>query len=308
MSGAYTTLKELVNLRFVVRDLALFNHKNARSLLAGTGHSPFKGRGIDFEEVRAYQHGDDIRSIDWRVTARRMKPHTKLFREERERPVMLLLDQSSSLFFGSRLNFKSVTVAEVGAMIAWATLQNNDRIGGLIFSQNTISEVRPKRSKKTLLHLLNQLEQHNQNLKPNNPPGSLDENYLCKSLRHARRVCHPGTSLFIISDFSQMNDEAFRHISRLSQKCELVAVHVSDPLEAELPRPGRYDITNGMHRKTIDTHSRHARQRYHQDFQDNLDALKQQFTGLRVPFIELSADKNTAEQMKTSFAVRRKST
>ena len=308
MSGAYSQLKELVDLRFAARDLALFNHKIARSLMAGTGHSPFKGRGIDFEEVRAYQHGDDIRSIDWRVTARRMKPHTKLFREERERPVMLLLDQSSSLFFGSRLNFKSVTAAEVGAMIAWATLQHNDRIGGLIFNQHSISEIRPKRSKKTLLHLLNKLEQQNQELKPDHQPGSMEDNYLCKSLRHARRVCHPGTSLFIISDFSQMNDEAFRHISRLSRKCELVAIHISDPLEAELPRPGRYDITNGIHRKTIDTHSRQARQRYRQDFQTSLEALKQQFSGLRVPFIELSAAESTAEQMQASFGIRRRST
>ncbi|MRI35256.1 DUF58 domain-containing protein [Endozoicomonas sp. OPT23] len=306
MSGAYSELKELVNLRFAARDLALFNRKNARSLLAGTGNSPFKGRGIDFEEVRAYQHGDDIRSIDWRVTARRMKPHTKLFREERERPVMLLLDQSSSLFFGSRLNFKSVTAAETGAMIAWATLQHNDRIGGLIFSQNNISEIRPKRSKKTLLHLLNKLEEHNQALKPDNLPSSTEDNYLCKSLRHARRVCHPGTSVFIISDFSQMNDEAFRHMSRLSRKCELVAIHVSDPLEAELPRPGRYDITNGVHRKTIDTHSRQARQRYQQDFQSNLEELKQQFSGLRVPFVELSAAESTIEQMQANFNVRRK--
>ncbi|WP_422138399.1 DUF58 domain-containing protein [Endozoicomonas sp. ALC020] len=304
MSGAYSQLKELVGLRFQARELAIFRQNRARSLLAGTGYSPFKGRGIDFEEVRAYQPGDDIRSIDWRVTARRMKPHTKLFREERERPVLVLVDQSHSMFFGSQLNFKSVTAVEAGALLAWATLQHSDRIGGLIFDEQGLSEIRPKRSKKTLMHLLNKLEHHNRSLKAETIPHQPQDNYLGRALRHARRVAHPGTHIFVISDFQQLDEEGFRHLSRLSGHCELMAIQVTDPLESELPRPGRYDITNGMHQQTINTRSRHLRQEYRSRHHRFQNSLKNQLASLKVPLLELGADQDTGSQLQAWFGSR----
>ncbi|UYM16724.1 DUF58 domain-containing protein [Endozoicomonas euniceicola] len=308
MSGAYSDLKELVGLRFKARDLALFKHNRSRSLLAGTGISPFKGRGVDFEEVRAYQHGDDIRSIDWRVTARRSKPHTKVFREERERPVLILLDQSHSLFFGSRLNFKSVTAAEACSLLAWATLNHGDRIGGVVFNEESLSEIRPKRSKQTLMHLLKQASEHNQSLRAKSIPASLSSasgGYLAKALRHARRVSHPGSHIFVISDFAQHNEEALRHFSRLSRHCEMMAVHISDPMEAELPRPGRYDITNGVHRQTIETRAGKVRQNYRQQYEQHTSNLKEQFSSLKIPFIQLQTDLDTSAQLLEHFGSAR---
>ncbi|AMO57049.1 hypothetical protein GZ77_01010 [Endozoicomonas montiporae] len=313
MSGAYSDLKELVELRLKARDLALFKHNRSRSLLAGAGASPFKGRGVDFEEVRAYQHGDDIRSIDWRVTARRSKPHTKVFREERERPVLILLDQSHSLFFGSRLNFKSVTAAEACSLLAWATLNHGDRVGGVIFNEEQLSEIRPKRSKQTLMHLLKQASELNQSLTARSIPASItaaDGGYLAKALRHARRVSHPGTHIFVISDFASHNEETLRHFFRLSRHCEMMAVHISDPMEAELPRPGRYDITNGVHRQTIETQAGKVRQKYRQQYEQQNSLLKEQFSSLKIPFIGLRTDVDTSQQLAEHFgSVRsRKST
>ncbi|WP_252176257.1 DUF58 domain-containing protein [Endozoicomonas sp. 4G] len=304
MSGAYSQLKELVSLRLQARELVIFRQNHSRSLLAGTGYSPFKGRGIDFEEVRAYQPGDDIRSIDWRVTARRMKPHTKLFREERERPVLVMVDQSHSMFFGSQLNFKSVTAAEAGALLAWATLQHSDRIGGLVFDEQEFSEIRPKRSKKNLMHLLNKLEHHNKNLKAETIPHQKQDNYLSKALRHARRVAHPGTHIFMISDFQQLDEEGFRHLSQLSRHCQLMAIQVTDPLESELPRPGRYDITNGIHRQTINTRSRDLRQKYRSRHHRFQTSLKDQLASIRVPLLELGADQDTGPQLQVWFGSR----
>ena len=299
MSGAYSDLKELVGLRFKARDLTLFRHNRSRSLLSGSGASPFKGRGVDFEEVRAYQHGDDIRSIDWRVTARRSKPHTKVFREERERPVLILLDQSYSLFFGSRLNFKSVTAAEACSLLAWATLKHGDRIGGVIFNEQSFSEIRPKRSKQTLMHLLHQVNEHNQALSARNfaQPSGQDGGYLARALRHARRVSHPGTHIFVISDFTQHNEETLRHFTRLSRHCELMAIQVSDPLESELPRPGRYEITNGVHRQAIETKTQSIRQKYRNHFEQRQTELKEQFASLKIPCLCLSSAEDTAAQM-----------
>lgn len=305
MSGAYCSLKELVNLRLKARDLPLFRHTVSRSLMTGGVRSPFKGRGIDFEEVRAYQFGDDIRNIDWRVTARRMKPHTKVFREERERPVMVLLDQSHSLFFGSQLNFKSVTAAEAAGIISWATLQHGDRIGGVLFNENTLTEIRPKRSNKSLMHLFSQTEKLNNDLSINSMPIKASSGYLAKALRHARRVAHPGTHIFIISDFSDMSEETGRHLRNLSRHCQLMALQISDPMEQELPLPDRYTITNGLHRQTIDTRRHSLRQQFRQQRISRDEWLTDEFQRYRIPLLQLSTAEDTGDQLLASFGTNR---
>ena len=131
--GAYTELAALLRCRFSAQDLKLFAHQPARSILSGGERTRCRGRGMDFEEVRLYQPGDDIRSIDWRVTARTQVAHTKIFREERERPVFMLVDQRSPLFFGSTRCFKSVLAAHIAALLGWAALANGDRLGALVF-------------------------------------------------------------------------------------------------------------------------------------------------------------------------------
>ena len=304
MSGAYSDLSELAGLRFKAQDLNLFQHNRSRSQLTGLGVSPFKGRGVEFEEVRAYQHGDDIRSIDWRVTARRSKPHTKVFREERERPVLVVLDQCHSLFFGSHLNFKSVTAAQTAALLAWATLNHGDRIGGVVFNETIFSEIRPRRSKQNLMHLLKKISEHNQSLQARSvasPQTGHDGGSLARALRHARRVSHPGTHIVIISDFSQHNDETLRHFTRLSRHCEVMAIHVSDPMEAELPQPGRYDITNGVHRHTIETGAGTLRRDYRSLFEHHISHLKVQLGNLKIPLMSLSASQDTSEQLIRYF-------
>ena len=305
MSGAYCSLQELVGLRFLAQDLPLFRHTKSRALMSGGARSPFKGRGVDFEEVRAYQFGDDIRTIDWRVTARRMKPHTKVFNEERERPVMVLLDQSHSMFFGSRLNFKSVTAAETAALISWATLQHGDRIGGVIFNEDSLTEIRPKRSNKSLMHLFSQTEKMNNALNINNMPGTLPQGFLAKALRHARRVAHPGTHIFIISDFSNMNDEASRNLQQLAKHCQLMALHITDPMEQELPIPGRYSITNGHHRHTIDTRQKDVREQFRQQHQNRNQHLSNLLIQYRIPLLQLSTHQSTSDQLLDLFGASR---
>ena len=135
-AGIYTSIEELASMRYNTTGLNPLAHKKALASMAGGHISSFRGRGIDFSEVRIYQPGDDIRNIDWRVTARTNKPHTKLYREERERPVYIVVDQCQSMFFGSKKTFKSVTAARAAANLAWGTIDNGDRVGGLVFSDN----------------------------------------------------------------------------------------------------------------------------------------------------------------------------
>ncbi len=308
MGGTYSELNELIQLRLNARHLHLFLPKVVNSPLAGGGHSLFKGRGMDFEEVRAYQAGDDIRTIDWRVTARRSKPHTKLFKEERERPVLILLDQSYSLFFGSCLNFKSVTACEAAALIAWATQSHKDRVGGILFNNKTLSTLRPASSKAATLHLLKQAEKFNKALTIKAmPAGTSPGGYLANALGHARRIAHPGTQLFVISDFKDMNPECLPLLSQLRRHCDMMAIRVSDPLETELPPPASYVITNGMHRYTLDSRQLKHRRSFREYQQAQLTQLQQQLQDYRIPLLQLTTSTDTKEQLLAYFSRRRRS-
>lgn len=145
--GVELGLDELLEMRHRLHEARLFSSQNRRSPLVGLHHSRLRGRGVDFDQVRIYQPGDDVRTIDWRVTARTREPHTKLFHEERERPVFVLVEQSQRLFFGSGLCFKAVLAARAAAFIGWSALAHNDRIGGLVFSDRDCHEIKPRRSK-----------------------------------------------------------------------------------------------------------------------------------------------------------------
>ncbi len=159
--GAYTDIRDLIRLRYAVRELDSLTLPKSTNPLAGLLTSNFRGRGTDFAEVRVYQPGDDVRTIDWRVTARTQTPHTKVFQEEKERPVLILVDQSISMFFGSQVAFKSVIAAEAAALIAWTNLDRGDRVGGIVFTENHHREVRPRRSKHSVLRLLHEIHDFN---------------------------------------------------------------------------------------------------------------------------------------------------
>lgn len=283
--GAYTVLAELIGLRHGARALDLGRQRQAFSLLVGPHQSKFRGRGIEFEEVRAYQAGDDIRSIDWRVTARSGKPHTKLFREERERPFILLVDQSLSMFFGSRSCCKSVTAAHVAALLAWAAFQHNDRVGGLVFNGRDQVEVRPRRSAGQVLQLLRGIDAFNRRLNRHLAPAGqgIDE-----ALEELRRITRPGANLFLISDFQGFSEAGLQHLYHLRKHNDLTAVRIYDGLEEELPPPGSYAITNGVERLTINAGDSVLRRGYHESFRARSEALEKMLLPLGIPLLPLA--------------------
>ena len=283
--GAYSELAELVGLRHAARDLDLGRQRQAFSLLVGTHQSKFRGRGIEFEEVRAYQAGDDIRSIDWRVTARTGKPHTRLFREERERPVILLVDQSLSMFFGSWTCCKSVTAAHAAALLAWAAFRHNDRVGGLVFNGREHAEVRPRRSTRTVLQLIRNLDDFNHRLNRQQSPASAG---IDQALEELRRITRPGSNLFLISDFQGFSEVGRKHLYLLRKHNDITVVQISDPLEEELPPPGRYTVTNGAARLTLDTGAPELRRGHAEAFQERSANLRKLLVQLGIPLLSLA--------------------
>jgi uncharacterized protein (DUF58 family) len=224
-----------------------------RTAHAGVHASPFRGRGMEFDETRAYQAGDDVRAIDWRVTARTGRVHTKLFHEERERPVLLLVDQRPHMRFGSRDAFKSVVAARAAATLAWAARDGGDRVGALVLSDAPLDRSlhAPQRSRARLLHLLSALSDATS--RPNAGPGNEPSPpRLVDALTLLARTSRPGTLLYLISDFADLDDahgdaaeHASRELARLGARCEVACVFVHDRLESALPSAGQHRVSDG---------------------------------------------------------------
>lgn len=274
---AIADISTLVKLRFGVRDLKFFPRIMAKNPLLGGHQSRFRGRGMDFEEVRQYQPGDDIRTIDWRVTARTLTPHTKLFSEERERPVLIVADLRPTMFFGSR-ELKSVTACQVAAALAWAGLNANDRVGGLIFGGDTQCDIRARRSHHCVLQLIHKLRDFSEQLIQN----QTNRYSLSEILEDTRRVAMPGSTLFLISDFHDLDKHCEQHLFELARHCDINFCHIHDPLEAQLPPPANYQVTNGLQRFSLNTRGPDIRRKFEQQFKDRLAHLRQLSMQLRM--------------------------
>lgn len=245
------TLSALLALQAKARGLDLSSRKRVLTDNAGTHLSGFRGRGMEFEEHRIYQAGDDVRAIDWRVTARTGTAHIKRFREERERPVYLLADFSSPMLFATRGVFKSVLAAEAAAMLGWAAVANRDRIGGIVVGPQSLAEVRPASGNKGLLRYCNQLaESHQQALDfaladtlAKTPPEEPSESQLLKALLHVQRLARGGAVVVVMSDFQSLPESAATVLQKLASRCELIVGMVSDPFERELPPQKSLPVT-----------------------------------------------------------------
>ena len=265
---AIADISALVKLRFGVKDLKFFPRLMAKNPLMGNHQSRFRGRGMDFEEVRQYQPGDDIRTIDWRVTARTTITHTKLFSEERERPVLIISDLRPNMFFGAQ-ELKSVAACQVAAALAWAGLNANDRVGGLVFGPEHQTDIRARRSHHSVLQFIHTLRDtseqliHSQNSPPKNSHSSLAE-----ILENTRRVALPGSTLFLISDFHDLDKTCEQHLFELSRHCDLNICHIYDALEAQLPPPANYQVTNDEKRINLNTRKADIRQQFEQQFKN----------------------------------------
>ena len=301
--GVRLTIDELLALRRDAMALDLASSYRVSSTLAGGYRSKFRGRGMDFDEVRPYFPGDDIRNIDWRVTARTGEAHTKLFKEERERPVFLLVDQSSHLFFGSRNAFKSVIAARAAALLVWASITAGSRIGAVLFDDFEHLEHRPSGRRRDALSLLKKItSRHNtllddieNRLTPAKVEKSDDEkkqSAFSQSLSRLRRLAKPGSLIYLFSDFRNMDEDCKRHLSRLGQHNEIQAYLLTDPMDTQLPPPGNYSLTDGTSISRINTSAKNMRQQYLNVEQQRIENLKHYLKQKRVLLQTLSTTDN----------------
>ena len=293
--GIRTSLAELIEMRHRVREVQLFSTPSQRSPLIGLHHSKLRGRGVDFDQVRVYQAGDDVRTIDWRVTARTQEPHTKLFHEESERPIFILVEQSRQLFFGSGLTFKSVLAAQAASLIGWAALGHNDRVGGLVYGDSEHYEIKPRRSKQSLLQLLNRLVRVNHSL---HTEAAAEPNALGLALIRARKVLRPGSLVIVICDERALSDAAEQQLSLLSRHCDLLMLPVSDPLDHALPAAGLLRFAERGTQLELDTLNPELRQAYRAQGERRIARWELLAQKLRVLLMPLSTQSEMVEQLR----------
>ncbi len=276
------SIAELVALRRTVAKLSRRAGRRVKAPAAGGSSSAALGRGLDFAEVREYHGGDDVRMIDWKVTARTGRAHTKLFNEERERPFFIALDLRPSMYFGTRVAFKSVVAARLCAMVAWGAAAQRDRVGGLVFDGDTMIEIKPLAGTKGVTRLLHQIVKlHNRVARQ---PYSSQP--LSDALLRLDRCAHTGSSICLVSDFTHFVTGP--HTANLLQHNHTAAVRVYDPLEAELPPPATYAITDGRNKSHLNSASSRSRQQYADDFEFRTAQLQRVFSGASNSFISAS--------------------
>lgn len=290
----------LIRLNGPARAIAL-DVLRVKSLQTGAYVSHFRGRGMEFDESRPYQPGDDPRSIDWRVTARSTTAYTKLFREERERPVLVCVDLRANMHFATRGCFKSVNASRAAALLSWAAHHRGDRLGGIIFGDTTHRELKPRLGRRAALRFVHQLVDHpdwqNRGIAAGAEP-------LAQAMSSLRRVVRPGSLVVVISDFLGFSRAAQSYLSSVARHNEVLAVFINDPLEKELPPPGRYRVVSPDDELAIDTFAQAARRDYRQEFEQRTHELEAFCKRYGVHLMPMSTDDDPVSTLQLALGRR----
>ena len=279
-----------------VRKIEIKTRGLSQNIFAGQYHSAFKGRGMAFAEVREYQYGDDVRDIDWNVTARFHRPFVKVFEEERELTVMLMVDVSGSLDFGTMRQMKRDLATEIAATLAFSAIQNNDKIGGIFFSDGIEKYIPPKKGRKHILYIIREMLDFH--------PQSQRTNIGC-ALEYFTRVMKRHCTAFLISDFYDQKD--YQHALQIAnQKHDVVGIQVYDPRAKQLPDVGLLKVMDAEtgHEMYIDTSSRKLRVAHAQNWFRRQDNLRQLFAKSKVDWTSIATNEDFSKSLLALFKQR----
>jgi uncharacterized protein (DUF58 family) len=269
--------------------------KLSNQVFAGSYHSAFKGRGISFSEVREYHYGDDVRAIDWNVTARQNRPFIKVFEEERELTVMLLIDVSQSAFFGTQNEFKNRIIAEISGVLSFSAITNNDKVGVIFFSDKIEKFIPPKKGKTHILRIISEIYDFHPTGKGTN---------IADALRNFNNLVKKKSIAFLVSDFMGSNFKEALNIA--AKKHDLIGIHIYDEREANLPDMGLARIVDAEtgQEMWINTSDKTVRNNYGKWFADNLKAVKETFGKSGADFVSVKTDESYIIALMNMFKRR----
>jgi uncharacterized protein (DUF58 family) len=301
--GAYANLDELIRLQYKATGFTFLPRQPIHSILAGRHASRLRGRGLNFEEIRRYLPGDDVRNIDWKVTARVQKPHVRVYTEEKDRPALLVVDQRMSMFFGSRRALKSVVAAEAAALAAWRVLSMGDRVGAIVFGDEEVTEIRPHRSQERVMQILRTVVKRNHELnvtesdaaKPRRSANAANFN---AALQSALRVAHHDFLVVLITDGFGADDESVRLVTSICEHNDVMTLFIYDPLEDQLPDAGRVVISEADSQLEVDTSDAKLRRLFHGDFQQRFEWIRDISRIRSIPLLPIETGHGVAEQVR----------
>ncbi|MBO0496131.1 DUF58 domain-containing protein [Pseudomonas sp. Marseille-Q1929] len=300
----YVSLAQLMALQFQARGLSFVARQPQGSLLAGNHASRLRGRGLNFDELRRYQPGDDLRHLDWRASLRTGKPVVRTFTEERDRPALIVVDQRMSMFFGSVRSFKSAVAAELGALAAWMVFDAGDRVGGLVFNDARIDSVAPLRSRKRVEALCSRIAQHNAELKASNADHEGDSR-LDRVLQQCLAVAGHDHLICLVSDFAGAGPRTLQLLQQLSAHNDVVALQVYDPLALNVPSSGQLLITQGQLQVELAVSQRKVRQPLGDFLGGRLKDVASLLRRSQVPLLMISTALPAAVQLRNELGKRR---
>lgn len=300
-AGVYANLDDLIRIQFKARDFSFLPQQPVTSILSGRYASRLRGRGLNFEELRRYLPGDDIRTMDWKVTARTRSPHVRVYTEEKDRSVVLIIDQRLNMFFGTRDKLKSVTAAELAALGAWRALHVGDRAGAVVFNDTELVEVRPQRSQKTVMSLLGTILQMNHALsadsqiEPN--PGMLN-----RALEKALQLITHDTLVVIVSDFYGVDEQTEQLTTRMAEHNDVLALLVHDPIRLQ-PATHNLTVSDGSLQMEVDFADKSVREKVTRDYGDEQKNIKRFLNSLAAPLLMISNEGDVVNQVRRLLGV-----
>jgi uncharacterized protein (DUF58 family) len=302
-SAVYADLNELRRLKYLAKGFSFSPNQPANSALSGKNASKLRGRGLNFEELRHYRPGDDIRSMDWKVTQRTGKPHIKVFTEERERNVFLAIDQRMTMFFGSSNKMKSVIAAELSALIAWQISDSGDRIGAVIYNDEQTKVIPAKRGKQHVVNLLSEVLKKNHELSIENTTQQQvdDSDSYNKMLATLNKVSSHNGLIILIGDGHGFNDKSTDFIKQLRQHNEVIACHIFDPLELKLPKMSQMIVSDGVQQIQFSSEQKHVQKNYEAEIARQLESYVKAAKKYRIPLIEIDTISPVEQQLRKAL-------
>lgn len=295
--GVYADLSGLVRIQYKARGYTFLPRQPVHSVLAGRHASRLRGRGLNFEEIRRYLPGDDIRNMDWHVTARTRKPHVRVYTEERDHPILLLIDQRQNMFFGSRRAMKSVVAAEAAALAAWRVFFQGDRVGAIVFNDHEFIEIKPHRSRNQVVRILETVTRLNHQLSAESLTAPNPAMYN-EALRRALRLASHDYLIMSISDGFGVDDDTFRLGTQIAAQNDVIVMFIYDALEAALPNAGRLVFGQAGHQLEVDSSAATLRQKFKARFQDRFNSIQSFCRQRSVPRIAINTEEDVAEQVR----------
>jgi uncharacterized protein (DUF58 family) len=293
----HVSLPHLCSLESAARGLTFLPKQASTSVLNGRHASRLRGRGLNFEEMRDYLPGDDVRSIDWKATARTGSPHVRVFTEERDRPAMLVVDQRMSMFFGSVLNMKSVTAAEAAAIAAFRVLGVGDRVGGIVFNDEDTVEFVPKRNRRTVFKLLEAIGDMNAALSADSPAVPREDG-LNGILKRIARIAHHDHLVLVFSDFDGIDELTHRHLSGIARHNDVILMLVYDPLARGLEEGDTTVIGDSAMQAELNLASASMRGAVDEYVRERLARIHRWQSEINLSVLPLSAGEETLPQIR----------